>query len=52
MIGKGVGSVSPLLLRLAWAKSLWWRANRHGRWYGLASVLLASGGSFTVVAGR
>jgi hypothetical protein len=51
MIGKGVGIVSSLFLRSAWAKSRWWLADRQGHYYDIASVHLAGGGSFIVVAG-
>jgi hypothetical protein len=51
-IGNGVGRVLPLVLRSAWAQSLWWRADRQGRWSGLASVSLVGVGSVTVVVGR
>jgi hypothetical protein len=51
-IGKGVGLVSPLFLRSAWAQSLWWSADRQGCWSGLASFPLVGVGSVTVLAGR
>jgi hypothetical protein len=51
-IGKGVGLVSPLFLCWACSHSIWWRADRGGRWSGLASVPLVGVVSATVVAGR
>jgi hypothetical protein len=49
-IGKDVGLVSPLFLWSAWAQTMWWLADRQGRWSGLASVPLVGVGSVSVVA--
>jgi hypothetical protein len=50
-ISKGVGLILPLFFWSAWARSLWWRADRQGRWSGLAYVPLVGMGSVTVVSG-
>ena len=42
----------PMFLWSALGQLLWWRADRQGRWSGLASVPLVGVGSVTVVAGR
>jgi hypothetical protein len=44
--------VWPLFIWPACGQSLWWRADRHGRWSGLASVPLVVVGSVTVEAGQ
>jgi hypothetical protein len=40
--GKVLGLVSPLFLWSEWAHSLWWRAEKQGRWSGLASIPLVA----------
>jgi hypothetical protein len=51
-IGEGFDLVQPLLLLSAWAHSLWLRADREGRWSGLASDPFVGVGSVNVLADR
>ena len=48
-IGKGDFLFYPLFLWSALAQLLWWRADRQGRWSGLASVPLVNMVLVTIV---
>ena len=42
--------VSPLILRSTWAQSMWWRADRQGRWFDRSPFPMVGLVSVTVVA--